>query len=56
MLATGPKAAGLNLAEDNGFLWVIKSIACASIGGEVKLLVPCSRFMAFKRTLLYITA
>jgi hypothetical protein len=48
----GLTAAGSGLAEDGAFLWVIKkSVACTSFGGEVKPLVPCSRFMARKRTL-----
>jgi hypothetical protein len=48
VLATGP--TGSNPTEGGGFLWVIKSLARTSFGGEVKPSVPCRRFTACKRT------
>jgi hypothetical protein len=39
VFASGPlglTAAGFGPAEDGGFLWVIKSVARLSFGGEVK--------------------
>jgi hypothetical protein len=50
-LPLDPRFAGSNLAEDDGFLRVIKIHSTTSFGGEVKLSVPCRRFMACKRTL-----
>jgi hypothetical protein len=46
-----PRFVGSNLAEDSGFLRVIKIRSTASFGGEVKPSVPCCRFTACKRTL-----
>jgi hypothetical protein len=43
--------AGSNVAEDDGFLKVIKIRSTTSFGGEVKPSVPCHRFVACKRTL-----
>jgi hypothetical protein len=51
VLATGPKVAGSGPAGDDGSLWVIKSVARTTFGGEVKPSVPCRRFTACKRTL-----
>jgi hypothetical protein len=45
-----PRLAGSNLAEDDGFLRVIKIRSTTSFGGEVKSSVPC-RFTACKITL-----
>jgi hypothetical protein len=53
VLATGPtfpSVAGSSRAEDSGFLWMTKSVARTSFGGEVKLSVPCRRFTACRRT------
>jgi hypothetical protein len=44
-------AVGSGLAEDGGFLWVIKSVACTSFEGEVMPSVSCHRFTAYERTL-----
>jgi hypothetical protein len=44
VLATGPRFAGLNPVEDNGFLRAIKIRSTISFGGEVKPSAPC--FMA----------
>jgi hypothetical protein len=49
-LPLDPRFTGSNLAEDDGFLRVIKIHSTTSFGGEVKLSVPCCRFMACKRT------
>jgi hypothetical protein len=50
-LPLGPRFAGSNPAEDDGFLRVIKIRNTTSFGGEVKSSVPCRRFTACKRTL-----
>jgi hypothetical protein len=36
-----PRVAGLNMAEDNGFLREIKICSMTSFGGEVKPSSPC---------------
>jgi hypothetical protein len=46
-----PKFAGSNPAEAVGFLRAKKIPSTPSFGGEVKLLVPCRRFAACKRSL-----
>jgi hypothetical protein len=54
VLAAGPRglaAVGSGLAEDGGFLWVIKATGRTSFGEEVKPSVPCRKFTACKRTL-----
>jgi hypothetical protein len=40
-----PRFAGLNLAEDDGFLMAIKIHTTASFGGEVKPSVPCREIL-----------
>jgi hypothetical protein len=50
-LPLGPRFAGSNPAEDDGFLRVIKFRSTTSFGGEVKPSVPCRRFTACKKNL-----
>jgi hypothetical protein len=38
-------AAGLNLAEDDGFLRAIKIRTRTSFGGEIKPSVPCHKIL-----------
>jgi hypothetical protein len=47
-LPLDPRFAGSNLAEDDGYLRVIK---VTFFGGEVKLSVLCCRFTACTRSL-----
>jgi hypothetical protein len=45
VLAVGPKILGSNPAEDDGFLRAIEIRSKTSIGGEVKPLLPCRKFL-----------
>jgi hypothetical protein len=44
-LPLDPGFAGSDLAKDYRFLRVIKILSMTSFGGEVKLLVPCHKFL-----------
>jgi hypothetical protein len=54
VLAIGPKFAGSDPAQDDGFLRAIQICSTTSFGGEIKQAVPCCKFsLLVKRHLQY---